>query len=83
MEQLNSESQPEGENNDPADNLNANEGEEDIEDEDEEEEDDDDEDKMFDGEDAEFNDTIEDQGILIGEDLLVEEFKADDIVDKE
>jgi hypothetical protein len=31
---------------------------------------------MFDAEDAEFNDIIDEQGILVGEDLLVSEFVA-------
>lgn len=31
---------------------------------------------MFDAEDAEFNDIIDEQGILVGEDLLVSEFLA-------
>jgi len=48
-----------GDNKDGAQSINANEGEEEIEDEDEDEEDDDDEEEMFDSEDAEFNDIID------------------------
>jgi hypothetical protein len=32
---------------------------------------------MFDAEDAEFNDVIDEQGILVGEDLLVNDFLAE------
>ena len=35
---------------------------------------DDDEEEIFDAEDAEFNDVIDEQGVEIGEDLLVNEF---------
>lgn len=31
---------------------------------------------MFDAEDAEFNDIIDEQGVLVGEELLVNEFMA-------
>ena len=31
---------------------------------------------MFDAEDAEFNDIIDEQGVLVGEELLVNEFLA-------
>ena len=33
---------------------------------------------MFDAEDAEFNDIIDEQGVLVGEELLVNEFAADE-----
>lgn len=67
----NNEVNQDGDNKDGAQSINANEGEEEeIEDEDEDEEDDDDEEEMFDAEDAEFNDIIDEQGILVGEDLL-------------
>ena len=39
-------------------------------------EEDDDEEEIFDAEDAEFNDVIDEQGIMIGEDLLVNDFEA-------
>lgn len=52
--------------------------EDDIEDDDEDDEEEDDEDKMFEADDAEFNDIIDDQNMPIGEDLLVSEFKASD-----
>lgn len=33
---------------------------------------------MFDAEDTEFNDVIDEQGVLVGEELLVTEFAADE-----
>ena len=67
----NNEVNQDGDNKDGAQSINANEGEEEeIEDEDEDEEDDDDEEEMFDAEDAEFNDIIDEHGILVGEELL-------------
>ena len=48
--------------------MNAN--EQDGDDGDEDDEEDDDEEEMFDAEDSEFNDVIEEQGVLVGEDLL-------------
>ena len=56
MEQLNNNSDGVEDNKDPS--INANELEDDIDDEDEDDEDDDDE-EMFDAEDAEFNDVID------------------------
>jgi len=56
--------------------LNVNEGEDEIDDEDEDDEEDDDEEKMFEADDAEFNDVIEDQNMAVGEELLVAEFRA-------
>ena len=54
--------------------MNPNEAdEEDFDDEDEDEEDEDDED-MVEEEEGEFNDIIDEQGILVGEDWLVSEF---------
>jgi hypothetical protein len=74
LEQLNSNNdQSDGDNKDGAKSINANEGEDDIDDEDEDDEEDDEE-EIFDAEDAEFNDIIDEQGIQIGEDLLVSEF---------
>jgi hypothetical protein len=72
----NNEVNQDGDNKDGAQSINANEGEEEIEDEDEDEEDDDDEEEMFDAEDAEFNDIIDEQGILVGEELLGNQFAA-------
>ena len=79
LEQLNSGGDGEqgGDNKDGAQSINANEGEDDVDDEDEDEEEDDDEEEMFDAEDAEFNDIIDEQGVLVGEDLLVNEFMAE------
>jgi hypothetical protein len=54
---------PDGENKDGAQSINANEGEDEIDDEDEDEDEDDDEEEIFDAEDAEFNDIIDEQGI--------------------
>lgn len=80
LEQLNSNSdnQVDGDTKDGAKSINANEGEEDIDDEDEDEEEDEEEDEMFDAEDAEFNDIIDEQGVLVGEELLVNEFVANE-----
>ena len=72
----NNDGQQDGGDKDGARSINANEGEDDIDDEDEDDEEDDDEEEMFDAEDAEFNDIIDEQGILVGEDLLVNEFLA-------
>ena len=79
MEQLNNNNDglQDGDNKDGAQSINANEGEDDIDDEDEDDEEEDDEEEMFDAEDAEFNDVIDEQGILVGEELLVNEFLAD------
>ena len=59
LEQLNSNNDGDGDNKDGAQSINANEGEDDIDDEDEEDDDDDEEEEMFDAEDAEFNDIID------------------------
>jgi hypothetical protein len=72
----NTDGQQDGGDKDGARSINANEGEDDIDDEDEDDEEDDDEEEMFDAEDAEFNDIIDEQGILVGEELLVNEFLA-------
>ena len=72
----NNDGQQDGGDKDGARSINANEGEDDIDDEDEDDEEDDDEEEMFDAEDAEFNDIIDEQGILVGEELLVNEFLA-------
>ena len=72
LEQLNSNTEQQGETKDDA--INANEGEEDIDDDEEEDEEDDEEDEIFDAEDAEFNDIIDEQGLLVGEELLINEF---------
>lgn len=79
LEQLNNNNDglQDGDNKDGAQSINANEGEDDIDDEDEDDEEEDDEEEMFDAEDAEFNDVIDEQGILVGEELLVNEFLAD------
>ena len=45
-------------------------------DEEEDDEEDEDEDEIFDAEDAEFNDIIDEKGVLVGEELLVTEFEA-------
>lgn len=79
LEQLNNNNEGQQEDkNDGAKSINANEGEEDIDDEDEDDEEEDDEEEMFDAEDAEFNDIIDEQGVLVGEELLVSEFAADE-----
>ena len=80
LEQLNSNSdgQVDGDTKDGAKSINANEGEEDIDDEDEDDEEDEEDDEMFDAEDAEFNDIIDEKGVLVGEDLLVNEFAANE-----
>lgn len=55
--------------------LNPNEQEEEeFDDEDEDDDDEEDEDDMVEEEEGEFNDIIDEQGILVGEDLLVNEF---------
>lgn len=73
LEQLNNNNEPDGEKDQ---SINANEGDDDVDDEDEDDEEDDDEEEIFDAEDAEFNDVIDEQGIMIGEDLLVNDFEA-------
>ena len=74
LDQLNSNTDLDGENKEEAQSLNANEGEEGDDDEDEDDEEEDEEDEMFGAEEAEFNDTIEDPNVLVGEDLLTNEF---------
>ena len=61
LEQLNNNNDglQDGDNKDGAQSINANEGEDDIDDEDEDDEEEDDEEEMFDAEDAEFNDVID------------------------
>lgn len=57
--------------------ITAEEAEEDeFDDEDEDDEEEDEEDDMVEEEEGEFNDIIDEQGILVGEDLLVNEFIA-------
>lgn len=75
LDQLNNNNEPDGEKDQ---SINANEGDDDVDDEDEDDEEDDDEEEIFDAEDAEFNDVIDEQGIEIGEELLVNEFQADE-----
>lgn len=75
LEQLNNNNEPDGEKDQ---SINANEGDDDVDDEDEDDEEDDDEEEIFDAEDAEFNDVIDEQGIMIGEDLLINEFQAEE-----
>ena len=75
LEQLNSDAQQEGDQKEGK-SINANEEEDEVDDEEEDEEDDDGEEKMFEGDDAEFNDNIEDQNIPKGEELLLWLFKA-------
>ena len=50
--------------------------EDDFDDEDEDEEEEEEEEDMVEEEEGEFNDIIDEQGILVGEDLLVNEFIA-------
>ena len=50
-------------------------GEQDLEDDEDE---DDDEDEILEEDDAEFNDVIDHEGILVGEDLLMNDFVASD-----
>lgn len=72
LEQLNSNSdQKDDDNKDGAKSINAAEGEDDQDEEEDEDEDEDEEERMFDAEDAEFNDIIDEKGQLIGEDLLM------------
>ncbi len=62
---------------DPNQNENASinqQEEEDFDDEDEDDDEEDDEEDMVEEEEGEFNDIIDEQGILVGEDLLVNEF---------
>lgn len=61
LEQLNynNDGLQDGDNKDGVNSINANEGEDDIDDEDEDEEEEDDDEEMFDAEDAEFNDVID------------------------
>lgn len=57
--------------------INPNEVEEDdFEDDEEDEDEEDEEDDTVEEEEGEFNDIIDEQGILVGEDLLVSEFIA-------
>jgi hypothetical protein len=56
LEQLNNNNEPDGEKDQ---SINANEGDDDVDDEDEDDEEDDDEEEIFDAEDAEFNDVID------------------------
>jgi hypothetical protein len=65
----NQEEGAEGINNEEAD-------EDDFDDEDEDDEEDEEEEDMVEEEEGEFNDIIDEQGILVGEDLLVNEFIA-------
>lgn len=64
LEQLNSNSDKEKdeENNEGTKSINAAEGEDDQDEEEDEDEDEDEEERMFDAEDAEFNDIIDEQG---------------------
>lgn len=50
-------------------------GEQDLEDDEDE---DDDEDEILEEDDAEFNDIIDHEGILVGEDLLMNDYQAND-----
>lgn len=56
--------------------MNADEAEEEEGDEEEDEEDDEDEEEMVEEEEGEFNDIIDEQGIMVGEDWLISEFIA-------
>lgn len=56
--------------NDGASSINV--GEQDLEDDEDEEEDDDDE--ILEEDDGEFNDIIDEPGVMLGEELLVAEF---------
>jgi len=66
LEQLNNDEDKEGDSG----SLNAND-DEDLEDDEDDEEDDD---EILEEEEGEFNDIINEQGLLVGEDLLVNEF---------
>jgi len=63
-------SQEEPDKNDGASSINV--GEQDLEDDEDEEEDDDDE--ILEEDDGEFNDIIDEPGVMLGEELLVNEF---------
>ena len=78
LEQLNSNNdlKDDDQNKEEAKSINANEMEEDIDDEDEDDEEDDEDEEMFDAEDTEFNDIIDEKDVLVGEELLVTEFEA-------
>lgn len=63
------------ENQDNGSSINPNEQEEeDFDDEDEDDDEEEDEEDMVEEEEGEFNDIIDEQGILVGEDLLINEF---------
>lgn len=75
LEQLNSNTDnQQDDKNEGAKSINANEEDEEIDDEDEDDEEEEEDEEMFDAEDAEFNDIIDEKGILVGEDLLESEF---------
>jgi len=61
----------EGEDRDDVQSYNGNAGENYLEDDEDEE---DDEDDILEEDDGEFNDIIDEQGIMVGEDWLINEF---------
>ena len=64
-----------GQQNTETGSINPNEQEEeDFDDEEDDEDDEDDEEDIVEEEEGEFNDIIDEQGILVGEDLLINEF---------